>query len=288
MNGAANADMSAFWNGDAGLKWVRLQDMMDVSLMPLGQQAMTAAGISAGDRIIDVGCGCGDTTLERARRVGPGGDVLGIDISTPMLARAEARAETRAAAEKNVAFEHGDAQSHPFETAVFDVVFSRFGVMFFDDPVAAFTNLKSALKPGGRVAFVCWQPARDNPWLRLPLDAVARQVTLPAPTPPGEPGEFGFDDDQRVIRILTDAGFTETSVEKYDTPLTIAGGGDIDQTIAFFFEMGPVGRAITAADADDETQSRIAADLRDALAPFETEDGVVMGAATWIVTARKP
>lgn len=284
MNGAANADMSAFWNGDNGRKWVRFQDMMDVSLMPLGHRAMTAAEISTGDRIVDVGCGCGDTTLELARRVGPGGHVLGVDISTPMLARAKARA----AAAKNVALAHGDAQSHPFEAAAFDVVFSRYGVMFFDDPVAAFVNLKSALKPGGRVAFVCWQPAKDNPWVRLPLDAVAKHVPLPAPTPPGEPGEFGFADDQRVIRILSDAGFTETSVKKYDSPIIVAGGGGIEETIAFFFEMGPVGRAITAADADDGTKSRIAAELHDALAPYETEDGVVMGAANWIVTARRP
>ncbi len=288
MNGAANADMSAFWNGDTGRNWVRFQEMMDVSLMPLGQRAMTAAGISAGERIIDVGCGCGDTTFELARRAGPGGHVLGIDISTPMLAHAETRAESRVGMEKNIAFACGDAQSHPFEAAAFDVVFSRFGVMFFDDPVAAFTNLKSALKPGGRLAFVCWQSAKDNPWVRIPLDAVARHVSLPAPTPPGEPGAFGFADHRRVLEILADAGFAEPSMEKYCSPITVAGGGGIDQTIAFFFEMGPVGRAITAAEADEATKARIAAELREALAPFETADGVVMGAANWIVTGRKP
>jgi len=284
MNGAANADMSEFWNGANGLKWVEFQDMMDVSLMPLGHRAMTAGKVSDGDRVIDVGCGCGDTSLELARRVGAGGHVLGVDISTPMLARAE----SRAAAQKNVAFMNGDAQACAFEAAAFDVVFSRFGVMFFDSPVVAFENLKSALKPGGRIAFVCWRAARDNPWVRLPLEVIANHVPLPAPSPPGEPGEFGFADGQRVNRILADAGFTETSVEKLDMPITVAGGGGIDETIAFFFEMGPSGRAIAAADADEGTKSRIAADLRDALTPHATKNGVVMDTATWIVTARKP
>ena len=284
MNDAPNAAMIEFWNGDAGHKWVRLQAMLDASLMPLGERAMAAAAMVAAERVIDVGCGCGDTSVELARRVGAGGQVLGVDISEPMLAQAKARA----AAEGNVEIEKGDAQTYRFAKAAFDIVFSRFGVMFFDDPVAAFRNLGSALRPGGRVAFVCWRPARDNPWLELPMKVVAHHVPLPVAPAPGEPGEFAFADADRVERILTDAGLAAIAIAKHDAPFAIGGDGGLDQTVAFLMNMGPTGRAIAEADPDQTLKSRIAAALRDALAPHDTGNGVVLDAATWIVTAAKP
>jgi SAM-dependent methyltransferase len=284
MDTATNADMVEFWNGDAGQKWVRFQEMMDVSLMPMGRRALEATTPRAGERVIDVGCGCGDTTVELARRVAPGGAVLGVDISAPMLARARARAGS----DKAVTFEHGDAQVHGFAEAAYDLVFSRFGVMFFSDPVAAFGNLRSALKPGGRLAFVCWPPAKDNEWVKIPTGIVKAHIELPPPPEPDEPGEFAFADKGRVQRILAAAGFDDIEIVRHSVPITIAAGGGLDDAIDFFLEMGPTGRAIANAEAGDTLTSRIVADLRDGLRPFLTEAGVVMDASIWLVTAHAP
>lgn len=282
MDTATNTDMIEFWNGDAGRKWVRFQEMMDVSLFPLGQRAMEAAKPKAGERAIDVGCGCGGATFELARRVAPDGAVFGLDISVPMLSRAK----MRKGSEQAVRFEHGDAQVYEFDKAAYDLVFSRFGVMFFSDPVAAFRNLRSALKPGGRIAFVCWPPARENGWVKIPAGIVKAHVDLPPPPAPDEPGEFAFADSKRIHQILSAAGFAGINIERHDMPITIAPGGGLDQAAEFFLEMGPTGRAIADADASDELKPRIAADLRDGLRPFVTEAGVVMDAAIWQVTAR--
>ena len=279
----ANADMIEYWNGEAGGKWVQFQDRMDRILMPFGLKAMAAGNIEAGERILDIGCGCGDTSVELARRVGPEGRVLGMDISAPMLAKAKARAA--AASAKNLAFEEGDAQIHRFAAPPFDLVFSRFGVMFFEDPVSAFANLRSALKPGGRLAFVAWQALKDNAWFSLPLSVIAKHVTLPEPPGPEDPGPFAFADRARLERILTNAGFTQVNIDKHDTELV---GDALDEMVAFLLQMGPTGRAIAQSGADEATKARIAADLKEALAPYDSAQGVVLGAASWIVTARAP
>src|SRR5881628_2723223 len=161
---------------------------------------MERARIGAGERVIDIGCGCGDTTIALARRVGPAGLVLGIDVSAPMLARAADAA--REAGVAHVRFEHADAQTHRFPAQAFDVLYSRFGVMFFSDPAAAFGNLRTALRPGGRLGFVCWQAVPENPWIAVPLEAAAQHMALPPPPAPGAPGPFSFADPERVRRIL--------------------------------------------------------------------------------------
>ena len=281
MDTATNTDMIEFWNGDAGRKWVRFQEMMDVSLFPLGQCAMEAAKPKAGERVIDVGCGCGGATFELARRVALDGAVLGLDVSAPMLSRAK----IRKGAEQAVRFERGDAQVYEFDKAAYDLVFSRFGVMFFSDPVAAFRNLRSALKPGGRLAFVCWPSAQENGWVKIPAGIVKTHIDLPPPPAPGEPGEFAFADSERVRRILSTAGFTDIDIVRHDMPITIAPGGGLEQAVEFFLEMGPTGRAIAEANVSDELKPRIAADLRERLRPFVTDAGVVMDAAIWQVTA---
>jgi SAM-dependent methyltransferase len=283
MNAATNADMIEFWNGDAGQKWVQFQELMDRSLRPLGRAAMDAAAPKAGERVIDVGCGCGDTSFDLARRVGPKGRVLGVDISQPMLARAKSRMGECA----NVTFERGDAQVFEFPQSAFDIVFSRFGVMFFADPVAAFRNLRAALKPGGRVAVLGWRAARENAWVKVPVSLVGPHVPLPPPAGPDEPGEFAFADDARVRRILTGAGFADVNIARHDAPITLAGGG-LEDTVALLLEFGPTGRAVADAGADEALKARIAADLRDGLRPHLTPAGVVLGASTWVVTARAP
>ena len=284
MDIATNADMVEFWNGDAGQKWVRFQEMMDVSLLPMGRRIMEAAKPKAGEQVIDVGCGCGGTTFELARHVAPGGTVVGVDISAPMLARAKARGGPETA----ITFEHGDAQVHDFSKAAYDLVFSRFGVMFFSDPVAAFRNLRSALKPGGRIAFVCWPPARENAWVKIPTGIVKAHVELPAPPAPDQPGEFAFADRARVEHILSAAGFSDIEIERNDMPITIAPDGGLDEAVEFFLEMGPTGRAIAEAQGSIDLRSRIAEDLRVGLRPFVTEAGVVMDASVWLVTAYAP
>ncbi|NQU61268.1 MAG: class I SAM-dependent methyltransferase [Rhodospirillales bacterium] len=282
MDNTVNADMVEFWNGVGGQKWLRFQDNMKESLKPFGHMAMDAASISTGEQVIDVGCGCGDTTFEIARRVGPGGQVLGVDISKSLLAEATGRATS--AGQETVTFENADAQTHPFSPNAFDVVFSQFGVMFFGHPAGAFKNLRSALKSGGRVAFATWQPAKNNEWITLSLDVVAKHLPLPAPSGPEEPGPLSFGDTERVKKILTKAGFSDIGMEGVST--SFIAGPNLDYAVEFLTQLGPAGRAITNSEANEETKSRIAGDMRDALGAYETDRGVEIGSAIWVVTAR--
>jgi SAM-dependent methyltransferase len=186
----------------------------------------------------------------------------------------------------NVRFANADAQTDCFSAGGFDLVFSRFGVMFFADSVAAFTNLRSALRPGGRVAFVCWQRLADNEWLRVPLEAAARHLALPPPPAPDAPGPFSFADPERVRRILADAGFEATALEEIREPLTIGGAVTIDQAVRFLLEgVGPASAALR--EADPAVRTKVAAAVRAALEPLRTADGVRAGSAAWIVTARR-
>jgi len=279
----SNAEQIRYWNEAAGPKWVAFQKVIDAQISPLGEQVMDRAGIAPGERVIDVGCGCGDTTIALGRRVGPAGRVLGIDVSAPMLERA---AETaRAAGVANVRLENADAQTHRLSPSAFDVVYSRFGVMFFTDPVAAFTNLRAALRPGGRLAFVCWQALLENPWLFVPLRAAAQHLTLPPPPAPDAPGPFAFADPERVRGILARAGFGDIVLEELHTTLTLGGGGTVDQAVRFLTEgVGPVSGVLR--EADPAVRPTVAAAVRAAIAPFHTPQGVRMGSAAWIVTAR--
>src|SRR5258705_5710546 len=198
-----NAEQIAYWN-ERGKQWVAVNDMLDAMIGPLGRHALDRARVAPGEAVLDVGCGCGDTTLELARRVGPSGRVLGVDISAPMLGRARERA--RAAGATHVIFEQADAQTHAFTAASFDLILLRFRVMFFVDPTAAFANLRPALRSGGRLTFVCWQGFPKNPWMAVPLMAAMPHIKLPTPPAPDAPGPFAFGDDGRVRTILADAG----------------------------------------------------------------------------------
>ncbi|NQV22707.1 MAG: class I SAM-dependent methyltransferase [Rhodospirillales bacterium] len=283
MNKIVNADMIEYWNSAAGRKWVRFQSLMDMSLLPFGQGAMDASGVKTGDTVIDVGSGCGDTTFELAQRVGLAGQVLGIDVSKPALAQAQGRAAYKTT--RNFKFAQGDAQTHPFDAAAYDLIFSRFGIMFFDDPVAAFHNLWAALKPGGRLAFVCWRPADENEWVRVPCAAAREHLPQSASPVPGAPGPFSFGSADRTRQVLADAGFAGIAIEPYDAPLV--ADASLDEAVDFLMQIGPVGSAIVQSGMDNGTKARLAADLRKALEPFYTSQGVALGAAAWIVTAHK-
>jgi SAM-dependent methyltransferase len=212
----ANRDQAEHWNGsEQAAHWVSHQQQYDRMLAPFIDMILGAAALSAGDNVLDVGCGCGSTTLAAAEAAAPG-PVVGVDLSAPMLARARDSAALGALV--NASFEQGDAQDHPFGQ-VFDVVISRFGVMFFADPVAAFANLRAATRPGGRMAFVCWQPLIANEWLMIALAALAEHVRLPDPPEPGAPGMFSLAEPGRIQGILGDAGWRQVTLTSRDPDL---------------------------------------------------------------------
>lgn len=268
-----------------------MQPRLDAQLRPLGFAAMEKLSLSEGMRVLDVGCGAGDTTLELATRVVTG-SALGVDISAALLERARARAEGN----DRVRFELADAQTFAFEPASFDAVFSRFGVMFFDDPVGAFGNLRGALKPGGRMAFACWRAIAENPAFTLPLAAALSLLPEPpAATPPEAPGPFAFADGARTKALLEQAGWVDVEVWAHDAGLLVGGGvahegGGADRGLEAAVEMsmhvGPLGRALLTLDEDTRTRARDA--VRQALRPHGGPDGVTLPAAIWIVTARAP
>jgi SAM-dependent methyltransferase len=259
-----------------------MQERTDVVIDPLGRIAMERLGVVAGERILDVGCGCGQTLLELADLVGASGHVLGVDISPPMLGRARERVEGR----PTIALALGDAQTYAFAPGSFDAVYSRFGVMFFDDPRAAFRNLRAAARPGGRLSFVCWQELAKNPWAALPLAAVTRLLPeSPKPEMMGEgrPGPFFLSDPARVRAILGDAGWQDVSLEPVEMSLQFGGAATLDEAFEYALQIGPAARAI--ADAPEPLKPALEVALREALTPFASPRGVFADGAAYVVLA---
>jgi SAM-dependent methyltransferase len=275
---AANAAQIEYWNALAGETWVKFHAQLDRQIAPLGHRAQAALAATPGEAILDIGCGCGQTSLELAAAVGPTGSVTGVDISHPMLD--VARAEARATGIANTTFDEADAQTYAFAPARYDGVFSRFGVMFFADPVAAFANIRTALKPAGRLAFVCWRPFAENLWMRVPMDAARDLLPPMAPADPLAPGPFAFADPDRVRQILTDAGYDGVKITPFDAMI---GGGDLEQTLELSLRVGPLGAVLR--ENPDYAIKAIAA-VRAALAGHVTPAGVMMPSAVWIVEAR--
>lgn len=272
----ANAQQVAYWNESAGPTWAELQAPLDRQLAPLGRRAMSELDLGPGRRVLDIGCGAGDTTLSLAQT---GAEAVGIDISRPLLEIARSRSEGRA----DVTFLEGDAQTHAFPPGAFDAVFSRFGVMFFASPAAAFANIRQALKPGGRLAFVCWRTPAENPIMSLPMQAALAHVDAPpAPPEPGAPGPFAFADPERVRAILAAAGFKDVTVTPHDEAI---GPGDLETTLALALRVGPLGALLRE---NPKKRDAVIASVRAALAPYDGPDGVKLGSATWIVTAVSP
>jgi SAM-dependent methyltransferase len=278
-----NAEQRTYWNEQAGPLWVRMQEKMDAQIGAHGERALAVLAAKPGERILDVGCGCGDTALALARQVGPAGRVLGIDISAPMLARARERAAKSGIT--NVSFEHADAQTHALPAAAFDALFSRFGVMFFEAPPTAFANLARALKPGGRVVFACWQAIAANPWVGVPMAALANVLQLPPPPPPDAPGPFAFADTERVRKILGEAGFRDIAFRSELLPM---GFGSVDEAADFLTDMGPASRAIREAGGGDALREKARAAIRDALVLHAKSGRAELPSAIWVVSARKP
>ncbi|MEI8298399.1 MAG: class I SAM-dependent methyltransferase [Pseudomonadota bacterium] len=275
-----NASQTEYWNASAGLTWARHHDALDRQIAPLGQAAIRRLAPASGERVLDVGCGCGHTTLELAARIGPSGVVVGIDISVPMLE--VARSRPSGANSARVEFLELDAQIGDLGHASFDAIYSRFGVMFFSDPVAAFTRLHAALKPGGRLAFVCWRPIEENPWIAEPMNAARPFLPPRQPMDPTAPGPFAFADAGRVRGILEQAGFEAIDIARFDVPI---GGGTLEETLELSLRLGPLGLALRE---QPELASQVAAAVRAALSAYVTADGVLMAAAVWIVHGIRP
>ena len=277
-----HANQIAYWNGAGGDHWVQRQDLTDRVLAPVAEVVLARAAARPGERVIDVGCGCGATTLALIDQVAPGGAVLAADVSEPMLARARDRSAGRA----GVAFVCADAALHPFEPAAADLLFSRFGVMFFGDPAAAFANMRRGLKSGGRLVFACWREPSENPWMMVPLQAAYLHAPrLPKPGPE-DPGPFSFGDPERVRRILAAAGFQDTALEPVDLKLDLASGGGLDAAVAYTLDIGATSRVLDGAS--DALRAAVAGAVRDALAPYAEGPRVPLPAAIWIVTATAP
>lgn len=243
---------------------------------------MAAAAIKPGERIIDIGCGCGTTSVELARLTGPSGEVIGVDISDTMLALAEERTKGN----DTLKFIKADAQLYEFENAHFDLAFSRVGVMFFDDPERAFANLRTALRPGGRLAFVCFRKPSESPYLMVPLAAAHKHVPQLPALPPGAPGMFSFADDQRVKGILQAAGFRSIEVKPLDLDIDVTAGQGLDGAVAISMELGPTGN--TMMGKPRELWQAAASSIREAFAPYQRDGAVTLAAGVWIVTATNP
>ncbi|MBV8653509.1 MAG: methyltransferase domain-containing protein [Alphaproteobacteria bacterium] len=275
---SANAAQIDYWNAEAGRTWVELQAQIDRTIEPFDREGMRALAPRQGERIIDIGCGCGQTTVELAAQVGPSGAAIGVDISAPMLEVARHRAVPSGAARPE--FRQIDAQTGDLGEQAFDAMFSRFGVMFFSDPPAAFANIRKALRPSGRLTFVCWRPLTENHWMRVPMEAARPLLPPMPPADPTAPGPLAFADPDRVRAILAKGGFRAVTIDPFDASI---GSPDIDQALDMALRMGPLGRALRehpgrTADITDA--------VRHALSQYETPSGVKLPAAIWVVRAQ--
>ena len=274
-----NTDQAAYWNGPAGRRWMERQDTQDVFLAPISELLLDRSHPENGERVVDIGCGCGATTIELAQRVAPTGYVLGMDISAPMLGRARERAP----ADLPLEFVLADATVHAFEPRRTDLLFSRFGVMFFADPVLSFANMRKALRVGGRLAFACWREPRNNPWMMVALQEAYKHVPRPPEVGPDDPGPFAFANEQRVRRILAEAGFSSIALEVCDLTLDVAFGRGLEAAVSGALEVGPTSRALEGQPP--EVMATVANAIRIAYAPLAKGDSIPLLASVWIVTA---
>jgi SAM-dependent methyltransferase len=280
LPGVVNVEQAEAWNGEEGRHWVVHRDRYDAMLPEFTRRLLQVAEVSPGQRVLDIGCGSGQTTCVAARAARPG-LAVGVDLSGPLLEEACRRAEQERL--DNVRFEQADAQVHPFPAAPFDVAISRFGVMLFADPAAAFTNIARALTSGARMAFLTWQEPARNEWVGV-LGAALASAAEPPPMDAAGPGPLSLSDPERIRKLLGHAGFTGITVDPVAEPVRV--GSDVEDVIDFVQDLSLVRHAL--ADADAATRAKVLDALREALASHRTEGGVFLGAAAWLVTARHP
>lgn len=282
-----NADQIKFWNGPGGQQWAINQENMDANLKPFADAALELAAPQDGEQVLDIGCGCGDTTLLLSDKVGLDGRATGLDISEPMIARAR----ERAAAVETMGlpcpgFVVGDASAYPFKAANTDLLFSRFGVMFFADPTAAFANMRTALRSGGRTAFICWQPMALNDFFMVPTAAALTILPAPEAPPANAPGPFAFGDRDRLNSILKEAGFSEISIDTLEIDMEVGAGKGVEAAGRELTRAGPLARMVV--DLSDELRERVTDAVVEALGAHANGGKVSLGSRTWLVSAKNP
>jgi len=272
-----NADMLSFWNGKGGHTWVARQEHTDLTLAPVTDALLAFAAPRAGERVADIGCGCGGPTLEFARAVGPSGRVAGLDISGPMLAEGARRAS--AAGIANVDWRQADPAVAALDE--YDLLTSAFGVMFFGDRVAAFTNMRRGAAPHARMALVCWRSLAENPWMEVPMMTVARHLPPRAKPVPNAPGMFAFADPEHVTEVLTLAGWTPPRFEKLDMDLDIAAGRGLEEAVIQSTEIGAVNSWLR--NQPEAVVSAAVASLRNELERYADGMSVRLPGAMWLI-----
>ena len=282
----SNAQQFEYWNGEAGKRWAQDDDTMARLLRPVTEALLDHAQLAGCGNALDVGCGGGSQSLMLAQRLGEDAQVTGVDISAPMLAVAQAKADSLPAGCAALRFVQADASDHAFEPGSFDLVFSRFGVMFFDDPPAAFANIHGAMQPGANLAFCCWQGIKNNTWAWIPLQAALQHLPPPEPMPPNAPGPFAFGDADRVTGILEGAGFNEISMQPLLTRLRFSSAPTLGEAVRDLARIGPLSRLL--AQHPDAPTERVFAAVETALQSWFQEGALELPVAIWLVTATRP
>lgn len=282
-----NAEQIEFWNGEAGTQWADRNNEMDLMLAPLGAAAIERASPTVGEQVLDIGCGCGGTTLDMTSLLGESGHILGVDISAPMLELANSKIGSMPQTLQSVpSFQLADASTFDFPAGAYDLLFSRFGVMFFANPPAAFANMRKALKPGGRLALLCWGPPEENDWIMTPLMAARKHLPPTDKPDPRAPGPFAFADKDYVKTTLETAGFSDIGFESFSPLMKIGRGQSLEGAAEFFMEMGPISRALV--DQPTPLLAKIKSAITEAIKSRYKNGFVEIGAKCWIITGVNP
>jgi len=278
-----NKNQRDFWSGKGGDIWVERQNAMDTMLSPLGEAALNKLNLNEGENVLDIGCGCGHTTLNIAKRISPDGQVTGLDISEPMLKRAKESANEMSIS--NASFNCVDVQTDDMGEEVYSAAFSRFGVMFFEDPVAAFCNINKSLITGASLSFVCWQSPALNPWQSLFIEAVKKYVDLPSP-PPRSPSPFAFMESEYVSSILEESNFQNIIIEGHEAEVNMFSGRSLSDSVKDYISINPVVSGMLK-DSTEQEKTEIINSAIEAFSPYYSAKGLMFPSATWLVTTTK-
>ena len=278
-----NKNQKDFWSGKGGDNWVERQNAMDTMLSPLGEAALNKLNFNEEENVLDIGCGCGHTTLNIAKRIGPSGNVTGLDISEPMLKRAKESAVEKSIT--NTSFKCVDVQTEDLGDQIYSAAFSRFGVMFFEDSIAAFKNINKSLISGGYLSFVCWQSPAVNPWQSLFIQEVKKFLDLPSP-PPRSPGPFAFMESEYVSSILEESKFQDITIEGHEAEVNMFSGRSLSDSVKDYISINPVVTQMLKESSENQIAEIVNSGI-EAFSPYYSEKGLIFPSATWLVTARK-
>ena len=278
-----NKNQKDFWSGKGGDIWVERQNAMDTMLSPLGEAALNKLNFNEQENVLDIGCGCGHTTLNIAKRIGPSGNVTGLDISEPMLKRAKESAFEMSIT--NTFFKCVDVQTEDLGDQIYSAAFSRFGVMFFEDSIAAFKNINKSLISGGYLSFVCWQSPAVNPWQSLFIQEVKKFLDLPSP-PPRSPGPFAFMESEYVSSILEESKFQDITIEGHEAEVNMFSGRSLSDSVKDYISINPVVTQMLKESSENQKAEIVNSGI-EAFSPYYSEKGLIFPSATWLVTARK-